>query len=248
MTAIDLSCDLGEASTGAQRLVEFAIWPMISSANVACGGHAGDDATMREAIVLSLRHGVTLGAHPSYPDREGFGRRTMQIPPADLRRALGAQLARFRALASWRGVTLSRVKPHGALYNDAHRSRELAEAVTLAMRDAATGAAIVCSPGSQLAAAAKRAGIPVILEAFGDRRYMPDGSLVPRSDPRALLLDPEEAATQALTLAREARVIAIDGSAIDVPFQTLCVHADMERSLERLAEIRRVLGVSGFVG
>ncbi len=247
MNRIDLSCDLGEAANESERLVELAIWPMISSANVACGGHAGDDETMREAVELSLRYNVTLGAHPSYPDREGFGRRSLEIAADALRGVLADQLARIRAIAAARGVRLARVKPHGALYNDAHHDGALAETISRAVHEAAPDAALVCSPGSGLVAAAHRAGLGVILEAFADRRYRSNGSLVPRSDPRALLLEPAEAAAQALGLANESRVVADNGMDVRVTFETLCIHADMPRSPERLAEIRRVLAAHGYL-
>jgi UPF0271 protein len=227
---IDLSADLGEGSRG-----EDEIWPLITSANVACGGHVGDDDSMREAARLANEHGVRLGAHPSYPDREHFGRRSLSMSADELRASLIAQLSALRAFAE-----IHHVKPHGALYNDAHKDRELADIVIDAIRGIDETLPIVCSDRSQMAAAARAAGTPVIREAFADRRYNADGSLVARSEPGSLL-GVDEAANQARMLANESAVIARDGSRITIPFDTICVHADMEHAVERLRAIRCVV-------
>jgi 5-oxoprolinase (ATP-hydrolysing) subunit A len=221
---LELSADLGEGSPG-----EEEIWPLIHRANVACGGHTGDAASMRRAAQLARTHGVILGAHPSYPDREHFGRRSVAMAPDALRASLRAQLEALRAFAE-----VQHVKPHGALYNDAHRDRALAE-VIVSVLDART--AIVAPDASEMAAAARAAGVPVIREAFADRRYEPDGSLTPRSIAGSTL-SVEEAAEQAALLAREGAVVARDGTRVAVPFDTLCIHADMENALQRLLAIR----------
>ena len=221
---IELSADLGEGSPG-----EDAIWPMIDRANVACGGHTGDDASMREAASLAAQHGVILGAHPSYPDREHFGRRSMRIDPAALRESLSAQISALRRFGA-----VYHVKPHGALYNDAHQDRALADVIVSALDPPV---ALVAPDRSQMAAAARAAGIRVVREAFADRRYEPDGSLTPRSVPGATLTV-DEAAAQAALLAREGAVIARDGTRLAVAFDTLCIHADMEGAVERLRAIR----------
>lgn len=227
MTPVELSADLGEGSPG-----EEEIWPLIQRANVACGGHIGDAASMRAAAALALRYGVILGAHPSYPDREHFGRKSLAIPADALRASLVDQLTALRAFGA-----VHHVKPHGALYNDAHRSRELAEVIVSAL-DAPT--ALVAPDASQMAAAARAAGIPVIREAFADRRYERDGSLTPRAIPGSTLTV-EQAAEQASMLAREGTVIARDGTRIAVPFDTLCIHADMPHAAERLRAIRAAI-------
>ncbi|HKR63221.1 MAG TPA: LamB/YcsF family protein [Thermoanaerobaculia bacterium] len=223
---IDLSADLGEGSPG-----EDEIWPLITSANVACGGHVGDEQSMRDAAQRAREHGVRLGAHPSYPDREHFGRRTLTIAHDDLRASLVAQLDALRAHAP-----LHHVKPHGALYNDAHKDRMLAEVIIDAIGDLA----IVCSDTSQMAAAARARGVRVLREAFADRRYEPDGSLTPRAIERSTLTI-DEAAAQAALLAREGVAIARDGSRIRIPFDTLCIHADMDGAVARLKAIRAAL-------
>ena len=221
---IELSADLGEGSPG-----EEEIWPLIQRANVACGGHVGDDDSMRVAAELARAHGVILGAHPSYPDREHFGRRSLSLAPSDLRASLVAQLAALRAFGE-----VHHVKPHGALYNDAHKDRALADVIVSALEPSL---ALVAPDHSQMAAAARAAGIRVIREAFADRRYEPDGSLTPRSVPGSTLTV-DEAAAQASLLAREGVVVARDGSRVALAFDTLCIHADMADAVTRLRAIR----------
>jgi UPF0271 protein len=228
---IDLSADMGEGSPG-----EDEIWPLITSANVACGGHTGDADSMMFAARRARDLGVRLGAHPSYPDRENFGRQSMSMTPAALRASLAAQISALRAIAP-----IVFVKPHGALYNDAHRDVVRAGVIVEAMADVDPELAIVCPDASAMATAARTSGMRVIREAFADRRYNPDGSLVSRGQPGALLTV-EEAADQAALLASERAVIARDGTRIGVAFDTVCIHADMERAVERLRAIRQRIG------
>ena len=246
MTSADLSCDLGESSTPEAFATETAIWPLVTSANVACGGHAGDAASMREAVRLAQLYGVRLGAHPSFPDREGFGRRALEISDEALGAALVEQLEELRAIARIEGgLALERVKAHGALYNLAHHESRLARVLTEATLAAAPEAALVCPAGSAMERAARERGLQVVREAFADRRYLPDGALVPRSDPRALLDDPAESAAQAVSLATHAVVTAVDGREILVAHETICVHSDMRRAVERLVAIRAALARRG---
>lgn len=228
---IDLSADLGEGAPD-----EPQIWPLITSANVACGGHYGDTASMTHAVQRACELGTRIGAHPSYPDRANFGRKSMSMPPDVLRSTLIAQIAALRDIAA----TLHHVKPHGALYNDAHKDRALAATVIDAIRAIDPALPIVCSDTSQMAAAARDAGTPVIREAFADRRYDADGSLVARSEAGSLL-SVDEAAAQASMLANEGAVIARDGTRIAIPFDTICVHADMEHAVERLRAIKKMM-------
>jgi len=227
---IDLSADLGEGAPG-----EDAIWPMIDSANVACGGHVGDDESMRDAVARAAQFNVKLGAHPSYPDRENFGRKSLELAPDALRASLVAQISALRAFAP-----IHHVKPHGALHNDAHKNRALANVIIEAIRVVDPEIAIVAPDHSQMAAAARDADTRVIREAFADRRYEADGSLVSRKEPGSLLTV-EEAAAQAELLASEGVVIARDGSRVRIAFDTICIHADMEHAVERLRAIRASL-------
>ena len=221
---LELSADLGEGSPG-----EDDLWPLIDRANVACGGHTGDDDSMRHAAARAAEHGVILGAHPSYPDREHFGRRSMDIAPDALRASLREQIS---ALA--RFATVHHVKPHGALYNDAHKDRALAHIIVSALDKEM---ALVAPDHSEMAAAARAAGIRVIREAFADRRYEPDGSLTPRKIPGSTL-SIAEATAQASLLAKENVVVARDGSRVSISFDTLCIHADMDGAFDRLRAIR----------
>lgn len=228
---IDISADMGEGSPG-----EEEIWPLITSANVACGGHIGDADSMGHAARRAREHGVRLGAHPSYPDRENFGRKSMSMTPTALRGSLVAQISALRALAP-----IVFVKPHGALYNDAHRDVLRAGVIVDAINDVDPTLALVCPDASAMATAARAAGVAVIREAFADRRYNPDGSLVSRAEPHALL-GVDEASEQAALLATQRAVIARDGTRISVPHDTICIHADMERAVERLRAIRQRIG------
>src|SRR2546430_2108384 len=186
---IDISADMGEGSPG-----EDEIWPLINSANVACGGHYGDEQSMTRAAHRGRELGVVIGAHPSYPDRENFGRTSMSMAPAALRASLVAQIGALRAIAP-----IAFVKPHGALYNDAHRDVVRAGVIVEAMTDVDPALALVCPDASAMASAARANGTRVIREAFADRRYNRDGSLVSRAQPDALL-GVEEAAAQAQML------------------------------------------------
>jgi UPF0271 protein len=224
--SIEISADMGEGATA-----EPEIWPLIDAANVACGGHAGDAQSMREAVRRAREHGVAVGAHPSYPDRANFGRASIKMDPDALRESLMEQIRALAAISP-----LRHVKAHGALYNDAHRDRALAEILL----DASGNLPIVCGATSQMAVVARERGIRVIREAFADRRYEPDGSLSPRSIPGSLL-SIEEAAAQARLLSAEGVVIARDGSRVSIVGDTLCIHADMEGSAERLRAIRAAL-------
>jgi len=229
---INLSADLGEGSPG-----EDEIWPLIDSANVACGGHVGDATSMREAVAHARQHNVRLGAHPSYPDRENFGRRSLAMDSEALRESLVAQIAALNAMQR-----VEHVKPHGALYNDAHKNRALADVIVKALMP--FDAAIVAPDHSQMAAAARAREQRVIREAFADRRYNADGSLVSRSETGSLLTI-DEAAAQAALLASEGVVIARDGTRVPIAFDTICIHADMEHAVERLRAIRKALGGGG---
>lgn len=242
MPVIELSCDLGEASDEAWRSVERELWALIDAANVACGGHAGDDQSMRDAARAAAARGIILGAHPSYPDRENFGRKSMSLDPRELRGALIHQLSVFAKIAAAENVAIQRIKAHGALYNDAHHDRALAEVLVGAAHDVDESMSIVAADTSQMALAARDRGMHVIREAFVDRRYMPDGTLVSRKDADALL-SIDEAAGQAHRLATRREVISRGGEPLPLEFDTLCIHADTPHAVERARAIRaRLLG------
>lgn len=233
---IDLSADLGEGSPD-----EDQIWPLLSSANVACGGHTGDGMSMDHAALMARQYGVRLGAHPSYPDMVHFGRASLRMEPRALRATLVEQIVSLQEIAERHGVDVVHVKPHGALYNDAHHDRALAAIIVEALQEIDAGIALVCPDASQMAAAAHAAGTPVIREAFADRRYNADGSLVSRKEPNALL-SVDEAVEQAALLASDGQVVAAGGTRIPIAFDTICIHADMESAAQRLRAIRQRLG------
>lgn len=238
---IEISCDLGEARDAAGEETESRLWDLVDAANVACGGHIGDDESMHRAAARARERGIILGAHPSYPDADGFGRRSISIPDEELAASLRRQISRLRGIAADERVRLARVKTHGALYNDAHRDAHLAALIVAVVSGIDPLLAIVAAPGSAVLAAAQRCGLPVIREAFGDRRYRDDGSLVPRSEAQALLLDVDEAAAQALQLARSGEVTTVSGTRVPIRFETLCVHGDMPDAVARLRGIREAL-------
>lgn len=239
MKKIDLNADLGEG------LDDAAILPFISSANVACGLHAGDPATMDRTILLSLERGVRLGAHPGYADRESFGRNDVQLAPGQLRSLVLFQLGALDALVRARGAILSHVKAHGALYNRAARDRALARAFAEAVREFRADIVLVGLAGSVQLEEARAAGLPAAGEAFADRRYLADGSLMPRTQPGSVLHDPAEAADQALRIVQEGAVVASDGSRVAVDARTLCLHGDTPGAAQIARAVRSLLQRNG---
>ena len=241
MKSIDLNADLGEGGAN-----DAALMPLVSSANIACGGHAGDAGTMRDSIRLAMAAGVAIGAHPGYADRGSFGRRSLDLPATRVREMLDIQLDAFRAAAAEAGACVRHVKPHGALYNQADRSPPLAAAVIAAAARAFPDAVVFGPPGGCLESACAAAGIGFVAEGFADRRYRPDGALVPRVEPGAVIDDPASAAAQAMEIALHSRVRAIDGSWVSLPARTLCVHGDGAAAVSLLARLRAGLVTAGF--
>lgn len=241
MRVVDLSCDLGEADTPAACAQEEQLWSLVTSANVACGGHTGDLSTMLSAARTARANGVRFGAHPSYPDRAGFGRRTIDISEAALTRSIVEQLRAIERVAATEGIELLHVKPHGALYNDAHHDRGRARSIVEAVKTISTRLAIVCSDQSVLADVVRQNGLIVEPEAFGDRRYRCDGSLAPRSVPGAVLHEPAEAAGQVVSLGEKGEAVAECGRSVAVQFSTICLHGDMEGAVDRLKAVREAL-------
>ena len=244
MAAIDLNADLGETVDGMPTADDEAMFAVISSASIACGGHAGDAVSMCDAVARAERFGVAVGAHPSYPDRENFGRIAVAIDPADLAAAVAEQLEALRLS----GADLRYVKPHGALYHAVIRDRAQADAVARVVADVSAVVGrplpVLGLPG-EITAAAASVGLPFVHEAFLDRGYLPDGSLVPRSRPGALLDDPEQVAARAVRLAREGVVEAIDGSLVTADAASLCVHGDSPAAVEMARAVRAALDGAG---
>ena len=245
MPAIDLNADLGETVGGAATADDEAMFALISSASIACGGHAGDAASMRDAVARAARFGVAVGAHPSYPDPVNFGRRSMNLEPAELTAELGRQLAALLEA----GADIRYVKPHGALYNrivtDAAQAAAVAQAVA-ALSDGLGRPVPVLGLGGEIALAAEARALPFVREAFLDRGYRPDGSLVPRGAPGALLDDPHAVAARAVRLAREGVVDAADGTAIAADAASLCLHGDSPAAVAMARAVRAALDREGI--
>ncbi len=236
---IDLNADMGEYADTRSEQIEADLMPLITSCSVACGGHAGDAATMRKTIQLAMAHNVGVGAHPAYPDRDGFGRRSIDIDPEALEASLRDQIDSLRAVADDEATELRHVKPHGALYNDAAKNKALASAVV----NAAYGIAIVGPPNSALENEARKAGCAFIAEGFIDRLYQSDGSLTPRSQTGAVIADIAVRAIQAVAIASGARFPAADGR-IAIVAQTLCIHSDSPGAAETADAVQKALNAA----
>ena len=237
-TTIDLNCDLGE---GAPH--DAAVMPLVTSANIACGGHAGDEATMAATVALARRHGVAIGAHPGHVDRVHFGRRRLTLMPDAAAALVVEQVALLEAVA---GGPPRHVKLHGGLYHQVAHDELLARAMTSTIADRWPGMILVAPAGSLLVAVARAAGLRVAEEAFIDRAYAADGSLVPRSEPGAIIADPRAAAERAVRLVREHTVTAIDGSLIRLRADTLCIHGDGPDPAAFAGAIREALAAAGI--
>jgi UPF0271 protein len=242
MHRIDLNCDLGEGAGHDAELM-----PCITSANIACGGHAGDAASMRAAVDLAVRHGVAPGAHPGLNDREGFGRREQALTAAEAYDLVAAQVWALQQVAQAAGVRLAHVKPHGALYNLAARDAALAQAVAAAVHEADPQLVLIGLAGSRLPAAGHACGLRVAREVFADRNYEPDGSLTPRSRPGAVITDETVAAARVLRMVREGRVRASDGFDLDITADTVCIHGDGPRAVALAQGLNAALRQAGVV-
>ena len=238
---IDLNCDLGE-SFGAYSLgQDEAVLPFVTSANIACGYHAGDPAVMKRTVRLALRHGVALGAHPGLPDLVGFGRRDMAISPEEAYDMTVYQIGALAAFVRAEGATLHHVKPHGALYNMAAVNPALAEALAEAVYRVAPEACLYGLAGSALPQEAEKRGLRAAHEVFADRSYQADGTLTPRRQPGALLTDPDEAEAQVLRMVREGRVRAQSGEDVAIRADTVCIHGDGAHASQFARRLRAAL-------
>lgn len=243
---IDLNSDLGES---------FGPWPMgddaalmasISSANVACGFHAGDPGTMRATVALAKASGVAVGAHPGFPDLVGFGRREIKVTPQEVEDFVVYQVAALAGIAASQGVRLQHVKAHGALYNMACRDRALADAIARAVAAVDKKLILFGLPNSELIKAGEHAGLPVAAEVFADRAYEADGSLASRQKAGSVIHDPAAVVARAITMVRERRVVALDGSVIGLEADTICLHGDTPGAADLARAVRAGLEAAGI--
>jgi UPF0271 protein len=237
---LDFNCDLGEGCGD-----DAAIIPLLSSANIACGGHAGDAASMRDTVALCLQHGVAIGAHPSLPDREHFGRRELAVTPSEAYAFTLQQLRTLAAIAGAQDAPLHHLKPHGALYNMAARDRALADAIAAATRDFDPTLCLVGLAASALPAAGVALGLRVAHEAFAERRYEADGTLTPRSLPGAVIEDLATALEQVRRLLRDGTVVARTGETVPLHVDTLCLHGDRDDAAGFARALRAALEAEG---
>jgi UPF0271 protein len=242
---VDLNADLGE-SFGIYRLGrddEVVRW--VSSVNIACGFHAGDPSVMRRTVEMAKAAGAAVGAHPGLPDREGFGRRWLDVTPQEAYDLVVYQIGALAAFATARGTRVRHVKPHGALYNRAAVDDALAEAVAAAVRDADPALTLFALSGSRLAAAGERLGLRVAHEVFADRTYQPDGTLTPRRQPNALITDEGFAIAQVRQMVLKGRVRAVDGTMISIRADTVCLHGDGPHAVAFARRLRETLEADG---
>jgi UPF0271 protein len=242
MPRLDFNCDLGEGCGSDADIV-----PLISSASIACGAHAGDAGTMRTAIRLCRDHGVAIGAHPSYEDREHCGRRELTWDRAAIARLVQSQLARLAAIADEEGTRIAHVKPHGALYNLAARDRGVADAIAAAIVAFDPSLMLYGLSGSRLTAAGEMAGLHVVHEVFAERAYDADGTLAPRGTPGAVIDDLDTALAQVRTLLHDGVVIARDGSRVSLRADPLCLHGDRADAAGFARALRKALDADGIV-
>ena len=246
---IDLNCDMGE-SFGAYTIgLDEAVIRHITSANIACGWHAGDPVVMNRTVKMAAENGVGIGAHPGYPDLLGFGRRKMDCLPDEVRNYVVYQIGAMKGFCAAHGATLRHVKPHGALYNTVAVDETLALAVAEAIASVDSGLIWVTLAGPKreiMARIGREAGLQVVFEAFPDRAYSPEGTLVSRREPDAVIKDPGKVAERALKMAREGKVIAVDGSEIALAPETLCVHGDTPGAVNLVKQIRALLESEGI--
>lgn len=239
---VDLNADMGEYRSEAEALTETALMALVSSCSIACGGHAGDEATMRATLRLAKSKGVAAGAHPAYPDRRGFGRHSLSIRHETLAASLRGQIGALAAIAGAEDYPLNHLKPHGALYNDAARDPALARLVV----EAANGLPLYGPPGSALHDAAIESGGTFIAEGFADRRYLSCGALSPRSRDGAVLSDPSACAAQALALVMGAPIVAADEKTISLRIDTICIHSDTPGAVRNAEAVRARLEAAGY--
>lgn len=241
MLSVDLNCDMGEGCPFDAELMKY-----ISSVNVACGAHAGDDGTMQRTVDLAVENNVAIGAHPGYPDRAGFGRNEMPFSEGDLEYVVSEQILKLRSICDESGAVLSHVKPHGALYNRSARDPLTARVIANAVRKIDPELILFGLSGSFSISEAEHCGLHTASEVFADRTYCRDGSLTPRDRPNALITDPGKAAEQALSMVANGEVAIEDGSRITVAADTICVHGDGEEPIAFVQAIREIMLINNI--
>lgn len=249
MKSIDLNCDMGESFGAYKQGLDESVIKFITSANIACGWHAGDPDVMEKTVKMAKDNDVGIGAHPGYPDLLGFGRRNMACTPEDIRQYIIYQIGALQAFCVSQGTTLQHVKPHGALYltavNDETIARAVAEAIVSVNPDLYY-VALAGKKGELMARVGEQVGLKVMYEAFPDRAYTPEGTLASRANPGAVITDPDKVAQRALGMAKDGVVIATDGSTIQLNAQTLCVHGDTPTAVKLVKNIRSLFDTNGI--
>ncbi len=247
MMFVDINCDMGE-SFGINVIGnDEAIMPFLSSANIACGFHGGNPSVMHQTVRLAMKHGVAIGAHPSFPDLEGFGRREMTMAPAEVYDIIIYQVAAMAGIVKISGGKLHHVKPHGALYNMAARDASLAVAVADAVADIDVTLVLYGLSGSELIKAGKARGLRTCSEVFSDRHYQDDGSLTPRTKPHALITSTSVAVERVRRMVKEKIVISDLGNPVTIEAETICIHGDGVHAAHFAKEIRESLEASGII-
>jgi UPF0271 protein len=245
---IDLNCDMGELPEAIADGTQEAVMRSLTSVNIACGGHAGDDQTMKATIEQAMRWKLAIGAHPGYPDRENFGRLELKMPAREIADSVFEQVRALAEVAARCGARVVHVKPHGALYNQAARDREIAEAIAVGVGRWRRDVVLVGLAGSSMLDVFREAGFAVAAEAFADRRYEADGTLRSRKYRKyedALIRDPEEAGRQALRIVERSSVLAFDGMEVPIDAQTICIHGDTPGAPNIAAAVTRTLRGAG---
>ena len=245
MIFADLNSDLGE-SFGAYKIgADDKIIPLVTSVNIACGYHAGDPLVMQKSVALAKQYGVSVGAHPGFPDLLGFGRRNMNATPAEVKAYIQYQVGALSAFCRAAGVKLHHVKPHGAMYNMAGADYKLARAVAEAVAEIDDSLVLLALSGSEMIRAANEIGLPCASEVFADRHYEEDGSLRARSKPDSVIHDEEECISRVLRMVTEGKVTAVTGKDIDLRADSICVHGDTPEALAFIRRIRETLEKNG---
>ncbi|MFC2127604.1 5-oxoprolinase subunit PxpA [Bacteroidota bacterium] len=238
---VDLNCDVGESYY--ENLIgnDELLIPLISSCNIACGFHGGDPLTIQKAILLALKHNVSIGAHPSYPDLKNFGRKKMNLSSVELKASLQYQISVIQKLTAYHGGKMRHVKPHGALYNLAAKDFDLAVDIAKIIKSFGDDLIFLGQSNSLMEKAASFVGVPFVKEVFADRKYNSEGFLIPRSEEGAVISDIDEASQQALDMLMENKVVSLDRKVVNINAQSICIHGDSENALEFITKIKKDL-------